>query len=259
MKINYIQANKYVQVTHTTEDELIIIITGWGVKKEAMLRKGLLELTTEAKYARVQYLSRALEKYSSDDIIALAYSMLVEAQRVLNQNVPDEVIQAAIDRISADTKPVEAPKPPKVSKTQKEKNEIAAKIIAADTMEKIAMINSYGVFKCSKDMYGQLSVSTGLVLAFSNYKKCAKMAGKTYMKSIEFVTDITDENVFDLIDISIKTKKDGQAKLVAAQKERLGKKYTKKTDTKPQSFEEWYREADLPMQDKNGRWYDAEY
>lgn len=263
MNVNYIEANKYAEVTHRTADNLITIITGWGIKKEALFRKGLLTLETEAKYARVQYLAGAYDKYTNEDVIKLSKLMLEEAQKVLNQHVSLDLIEAAMSKIADTATPVEAPKPPKVSKAQHEKNELAAKIIAANADEKVALVNSYGVFKCVKNASDRIAVSTYHVLALANYKRCTKMAGETYLKKIEYIAELSDENIFELVDISIKTNKTGQAKLSASKAQRIAKRHnpfsrsTSRSTDNRSNWQKWFDDADMPEK-INGVWVDLE-
>lgn len=260
MKTNFMEANRYVEVTHTTPDNLLTIQTGWGVRNEALFRKGLLKLETEAAYARIYLKATTHDHYSKDDMIALAVTMLEEAQKVLVQKVPAELIDAAVARLAENATPIEAPKPVKVSKAQKEKDELSKKILSSTDGEKISLVNGYGVFNC----YFQgdkLRIYTGKVLSITHYKKLKSWAGR-YLEKIDFTIPRQHANqaIFELCLMSISTNKLGQDTLAQKKRDRLSgktKRGSRPATAHKQSFKEWYDDADIPEK-INGVWVDLE-
>lgn len=72
-------------------------------------------------------------------------------------------------------------------------------------------------------------VKTSKTVSKVNYKRLMKMNNNTYMKVINFTTDLTAENLETLKDISIKTGKYSQQALNDIKKARLQGKFKEKT------------------------------
>ena len=101
------------------------------------------------------------------------------------------------------------------------------------------MINLLNVFEIKNIKNNTYNIKTDKVIAKVNYMKLKKMNNNQYMKKIDFTAELTQDDLIDLIKISIKTNKTSQDVLVKNKLEEVKKKYTKKYELTKQQKEDY--------------------
>ena len=109
--------------------------------------------------------------------------------------------------------------------------------------EMVEEIVEMGVFEIAIHI-NQMIVKTSKTVSKVNYKRLMKMNNNTYMKAINFTTDLTSENLEILRDISIKTGKYSQQALNDIKKARLQGKFKEKSKssfsfTNDSAYDHW--------------------
>ena len=100
-------------------------------------------------------------------------------------------------------------------------------------------INKLNVFEIKNIKNNTYNIKTDKVIAKVNYMKLKKMNNNQYMKKIDFTAELTQDDLIDLIKISIKTNKTSQDVLVKNKLEEVKKKYTKKYELTKQQKEDY--------------------
>lgn len=269
MKIEakYQAANKYAMSHLAHTEHRLTGQFGMGLAELALLECGKTTyrlLGHRARFA-VTMVPGKPENYLDPVIMEVAPELVKAAEECLRANISKEELLAYIEKKGVMNRATQSePVPPKLTKAQQQVKDIIEKINAATTNEeKIALVNEHSVFTVR--LYKNLMrVQTSSTISKSAYNKCRKMAGGTYLKTISFEAEVTKQNIFDLIDISMKTNKVGQEKLNKNKKERLQRKYSSSSKgssnvdgPNSSSFGAWYDDADMPMK-INGEWVDME-
>ncbi|MCW3498726.1 hypothetical protein [Burkholderia cenocepacia] len=263
IKSNYQSGSKYATSGFTHPTHKLSGNFGMGIFELAKLQCGktTYELLGHKARFTVTFAIGQPENYLDHVIAEIAPQLVKATEECLRANISDEELAAYIEKkdimsFPDDSKPVER----KLTKAEQQVKEIVDLIHAAETSsDKVALVNSYGVFNVTYSGE-KMFVRTSHTISKTAYNKCRKMGGGAYLKEISFTAALTKMNIFDLIDISIKTKKVGQEKLQKNKQERLQRKYSgtsSSTRNNKTSFDAWYEDADMPEK-INGVWVDLE-
>lgn len=222
--------------------------TYYGLRQEALKRNGI----------PLSYFIGAIEMWASkefdtDYINELGANMIEDARQGFLAKTPEEEIAKYIEEddrfIKARTKGILA---------ELEEKKFFNELRKMDISELVEVINSFGVFNAT--IFGSsINVSTSMTLSKASWNRCRKLNDGKYLPKVDFNINAEASAVYEIIDISRKTRKFSQETLQKMKKDRLTRKHsgTPSTKRKGMSFAEWYREADIPEK-INGVWVDLE-